>query len=66
MKGILKKGRSERGQQNETDENMEEALVCNVPEHHDLVTIQRLYVLLCHAFRLNSFEYISYRLNHDF
>ncbi|KAK2177182.1 hypothetical protein NP493_614g00022 [Ridgeia piscesae] len=36
VKGILKKGRSERGQQNETEEDMEEALVCNVPEHHNL------------------------------
>ena len=55
MKGILKKGRSERGQQNETDEDLEEALVCNVPEHHDLVIIQRLYVYLCHAFRVDEF-----------
>ena len=66
MKGILKKGRSERGQQNETEEDLEEALVCNVPEHHDLVIIQSLYVYLCHAFSLDSSEYFSCRLNHDF
>ena len=55
MKGILKKGRSERAQQNETEEEMEEALVCNVPEHHDLVTIHSLYVYLCYTFRLDDF-----------
>ncbi|KAI0228191.1 Centriolin [Lamellibrachia satsuma] len=36
VKGILKKSRSERERQYETEEELEEGLVCNVPEHHDL------------------------------
>ena len=48
VKGILKKSRSERARQYETEEELEEGLMCNVPQHHDLVSRQSSLPLSIH------------------